>query len=56
MVRNAPKLSNTSVIENEIVAITCNDGYVLEGEATLTCTGRELFDNELPTCIPGKQI
>ncbi len=29
----------------------CDNGYILQGNTTMTCIGRNQWDSQLPTCI-----
>jgi len=36
----------------DAVAITCNDGYRLDGVPALNCLATSKWDNPMPTCVP----
>ena len=46
--------SSATVSSGASYEVTCNDGFVISGPSTVTCTTGNL--SELPTCEPGTCI
>ena len=46
-------LSSSATVSGTVVEVTCNEGYLLEGERELVCQSSGSWSNSVPFCVQG---
>ena len=49
-------IMNSETTYNSVATYTCNDGYILNGNATRTCLETGLWSGSVPTCTSKQYI
>ena len=46
-------LSSDATVSGTVVEVTCNDGYLLDGERELVCQSSGSWSTSMPACVQG---
>ena len=46
-------LSSDATVSGTVVEVTCNDGYLLDGQRELVCQSSGLWSTSTPACVQG---